>query len=158
MRKFFIFVAFIICFILVGFCKYDEINFSIEDCANPKYHFYVTLNSLENVDDCHYVKNGEGGIITLEKDELNLLDLFDIGTMYGKSIEFEANKKAYSNILSGLNFKVIKKENFENFETIYGYNENFGKSVSLFGKDVNIQIAKRGDVVSVGFPIILGSY
>ena len=158
MRKFFIFVAFIICFIMVGFCKYDAINFSLEECANPKYYFYVSLNNAEQVSDGHYIRNGEGGIIALNQNELDLLDSFDINKIYGKSIQFEADEQQYNNFLQRTNFKVVKTETFDSFSIIYGYNEEFGESVSLYGEKVNIQIAKRGNVVCVGFPLILGSY
>ena len=158
MRKFFIFVAFIICFIMVGFCKYDAVNFSLNECANPKYYFYVCLNNAEQEGDSHFIKNGTGGIITLNQNELKMLNKFSINKVYGKSVEFEASEQQYKNFLQRLNFTTVKVESFNSLSTIYGYSDKFGERVLLYGKKVNIQIAKRGNSVCVGFPLILGSY
>lgn len=156
MRKFLIFVAFIICFIMVGFCRYDAVNFTLDGCANPKYYFYVQLS--EDVADSHYTKNGEGGIIALNQSELELLSSFNVVKMYGKSVEFECKDSEFGGVVKSLGANIVKEECYNSFKTIYGYNAKFGKSVTLFGKEVNVQVAKRGDVVSVGFPILLGSY
>lgn len=156
MRKFFIIVAFILCFIMVGFCNYDAINFAFNESANPKYYFYVHLS--EETEDLHYTKNGDGGIIALDKSELNLLDNFKIDKMYGKSVVVNGNNSYYNEIVESMNLQVIKEENFETFTTIYGYNQSLGDCVTINGQQVNVQIAKRGNVISIGYPILLGSY
>lgn len=156
MRKFIIIIAFIVCFIVTGFCKYDVVNFAFNQSANPKYYFYVSLNTETN--DSHYTKNGNGGIIKLDKDELYLLNSFDIEKIYGTSIELECNEKEYDLLLDKMVIDILKCENFENFTTIYGYSAKYGKCVTIGGNKVNVQIAKRDDRVYIGFPILLGSY
>ena len=156
MRKFFIFIAFIICFIIAGYCKYDAVTFAILESANPKYYFYVSLNS--GTDDYHYTQNGNGGIIALNKNELSLLNNFDIGQVYGESVKFKCDDKEFANFMKKLKIDVKNIEKFENFTNIYGFNSNFGKSVKICSKDVNVQIARKDNEVVVGFPVILGSY
>ncbi|MGN1227534.1 MAG: hypothetical protein ACI4TX_02725 [Christensenellales bacterium] len=156
MRKFFIIISFIICFIMVGFCKYDEINFAFNECANPKYYFYVTLS--EECDDVHYTKNGNGGIIALNENELHLLNDFKISKMYGKSIQFEGDKNSISKFLKDYDVSVVKEENFESFSTVYGYNAKFGDCVTVGDDKINIQLAVRDNIVNIGFPLLLGSF
>lgn len=156
MRKFFIFVAFIICFIIAGYCKYDAVTFAIGESANPKYYFYVSLNS--EIEDCHYTKNGNGGIICLNSSELKLLNNFDIDTLYGESVKFKCDDKTFADLIKKYKISVVNEEKFEDFISIYGYNSSFGKPVNIHDKNVNVQMVKRGDEIIVGFPIILGSY
>ena len=127
MRKFFIFVAFIICFIIVGFCKYDAINFSLEECANPKYYFYVSLNNAEQVSDSHYIRNGEGGIIALNQNELDLLDSFDISKIYGKSIQFGRMSNNITIFCKEQNLKWLKLKHLIRFQQFTDITKSLGK-------------------------------
>jgi len=149
-------MAFIVCFIVAGFCKYDAINFSFGKSADPKYYFYVSL--ANDIDDSRYVKNGNGGIICLEKNEIDLINEYDITKLYGTSISFTGNDEDVKNLLNAYDVKIIKKENFDGLETFYGYSKMLAKGVNLYGTEVNIQIAKRDNAINVGFPILLGSY
>ena len=156
MRKFFIFVAFIVCFIIAGFCKYDAVNFAFNQSADPKYYFYVTLNT--QTEDNHYTQNGNGGIICLGYNELDLLDTFDINTLYGESVKFYGNDNDFEKLIKKYNLSIVLQEKFDNFNIVYGYNKILGDAVEINGKKVNVQIAKRGNEINVGFPLIMGSY
>ena len=54
--------------------------------------------------------------------------------------------------------KIIKVENSDNVENFYAYTCGLVHSVFIDGKKVNFQIAINKNTITIGSPIILGSY
>lgn len=76
----------------------------------------------------------------------------------GTSIRFTGNTNDVDGFLSALKCKTVKTENVYGTEIIYAYSPLIHRSVTLEGKKVNIQIAKRGGDIIIGTPLIQGSY
>lgn len=53
---------------------------------------------------------------------------------------------------------VLKVEKVDGITNYYCHSPLFGRGISIFGEKINLQIAKREDVVLVGTPILFGSF
>lgn len=80
------------------------------------------------------------------------------GGVKGESVRFMGSDQDIEDIIRQLNIKVVDKQTLAGVVTIYGYSPRLGDYVSVSGEKVNIQIARRGAVVTVGVPLIMGSY
>lgn len=56
------------------------------------------------------------------------------------------------------NARIIASEEIGGAFIYYGISDSLGKTVNVDGKIVNIQLAIRGSVITVGTPLIMGSY
>lgn len=80
------------------------------------------------------------------------------GDISGQSVRFIGKDEDIDYLIRKLNIQVKDEQNFSNIRTIYGYSARLGEGVKLSGEKVNIQIARRGSTITVGTPLILGSY
>lgn len=76
----------------------------------------------------------------------------------GASVRFCGSQDDIDAFLKKTNAAVVKKESVFGAEIIYAYSRRFSKDVQIDGKNVNLQIAKRGGEIIIGTPLILGSY
>lgn len=83
---------------------------------------------------------------------------FLTGNSKGQSIRFLGNDSDVKELLDKMEIQIVDRQNLANITIIYGYTVKLGKPVTLKGQKVNIQIAKRGASITVGTPLILGSY
>lgn len=93
--------------------------------------------------------------LTLQQALLRKIQVADIS---GESVRFIGNDSDIEFLLDRLNIRVVDEYCFSNIHTIYGYSARLGQVVKVSGKKVNIQIAKRGGLITVGCPLIQGSY
>lgn len=56
------------------------------------------------------------------------------------------------------NIEIVKKETISNIKIVYGYTCGLTFCAFIDGKKVNIQIAENNEFITIGSPIILGSY
>lgn len=56
------------------------------------------------------------------------------------------------------NARIIASEEAGGAYIYYGISDALGKTVNVNGKAINIQLAIRGNVITVGTPLIMGSY
>ena len=61
-------------------------------------------------------------------------------------------------ILSNFNAKIVKKEIHDNGVSIYAYSSKIKYKKQLFGKVVNLHIELSNGKITVGSPIIYGSF
>lgn len=76
----------------------------------------------------------------------------------GISATFEGDFDDMQNILKKCKVAVKQEETIEGIHIIYGISESCGKPVQANGKYINFQIAIRDNVITVGTPLIMGSY
>lgn len=77
---------------------------------------------------------------------------------YGISIAIECDKKLRDKFYEKYRVCQVSKQNIESINIEYGYSVAFGRSVRLGGYDVNVQTAYKDGVLTIGIPLILGSY
>lgn len=110
--------------------------------------------ALQN-SELNVIKNGNQYILSSTSANARLC--FDLASeISGFSLRVNAKNPEIKNIISQI--KVVKSENLENITCVYGYLTGLPFCKIIDGKKVNIQIAIRDNVATIGSPIILGSY
>ena len=127
--------------IIVGNVKCDD-QFSLLDYFSGEYTVYTST------------QNGENGL------NLGFCYMNSKPTtkdVIGESIRVK--NLEVDSVLKELRARVVKTECLEDSTVvIYLFTALINDSVSVFGKNVNLQIAIKEDYSVVGWPLILGSY
>lgn len=76
----------------------------------------------------------------------------------GESVTFYGTKEAFEAEILRLGVTVTERQSLGGIEIVYGYTEKLRGGVNVDGKRVNIELAYRGGTITVGTPVILGSY
>jgi len=109
----------------------------------------------ESIENVNIQKNGEGYIV--ETDIKNALEVSNnIVGCNGFSLKINKNEENIENFINQI--EIIGQEIVSNIKIIYGYVCGLVNSIYIDGKKVNIEIAENGDFITIGSPIILGSY
>lgn len=80
------------------------------------------------------------------------------GNVNGECVRFIGKDKDIDSFINEFNIRVVDEQNLSNIRVVYGYTSRFGEGVTLDGKRVNVQIAKRGGTITIGTPMICGSF
>ena len=76
----------------------------------------------------------------------------------GETFVFEGCDEDIKALLTKLNATIIQTQNVGGAEVIYAHSPRLRGGVIAGGEKINMQIAKRGSVVTVGVPVIAGSF
>lgn len=76
----------------------------------------------------------------------------------GISATFSGDYDAFKEVVKKCKVAVKAEENVDNIHIIYGISESCGKPIQANGENINFQIAIRDNVITVGTPLIMGSY
>ncbi len=115
----------------------------------------VTLFCLQYDGDC--VESGCGKIVSCLPAQLHQT-LQKVGNVQGASFSFEGSISTAEKIAQKLKTQNVTKITCGNITTLCGYSQLFSGGVNIDGKTVNVQIAYCNGIVTVGSPLILGSY
>lgn len=77
--------------------------------------------------------------------------------VYGESVSFEGDIEYFENLLNTLNFEYIY-ENTSDVIIVSGYIPSLKYFLYVNGQKKNIQLAFNEGIISIGTPLILGSY
>ena len=137
--------------------------FACLDVDNLIYYYFVNSSQIKNIDafenqnKCKLIKNGEDLIITCNKNQSESIKqkLTDIK---GESVSFNGTKQMAIDLINKLNLKTKFFESFDSINVYYCYKDNLSLYKTINNQKVNIQIAFNSGVITIGYPIILGSY
>ena len=76
----------------------------------------------------------------------------------GETLVFEGSDEDIKALLNKLNATILQTQSVGGVEIIYGHSRRLKGGVIVEGEKINIQIAKRGGVITAGTPIIFGSF
>ncbi len=76
----------------------------------------------------------------------------------GISASFKGDYDDMQKVIKKCKVAVQQEETVGNVHIIYGISENCGKMTQANGININFQIAIRDNVITVGTPLIMGSY
>ncbi len=82
----------------------------------------------------------------------------DLNNIVGISYTLAGDYDKFSDILKQFDIVTLSTEVVDNIHIIYGRSEHCGKPKIVDGQAINIQIAIRDDVITIGTPLIMGSY
>ena len=81
-----------------------------------------------------------------------------LGNIVGISASFKGDYDDFTREIKKCKVAVQQEESVGNVHIIYGISENCGKPTYANGMNINFQIAIRDNVITVGTPLIMGSY
>lgn len=76
----------------------------------------------------------------------------------GVSVSFDCNAQSLQQTLQLLQVKVVSVQRFDDLTVVCGFSKVVQGGLVVDGNFVNVQVALRGSAVTVGSPLILGSY
>lgn len=156
MRKFFIFVIFIICFILIGYTKTDFVTlFGQLASENVSYSAYGKFKDKDNLEDVKMVDAGMFKIATFNFSNFNLISGNDI---QGYSLSMYGDETIYQQLINKYCEKMVKKDIVMNRQIVYGYNSKLKNSVNIDSKKCNLQFIYENGRIMIANPIMLGSF
>lgn len=134
--------------------KNPVFSFSSELDAN--YCFY-TNNANISVDGASVVKNGDMFFVSCKsnvaqnvKQQLDNID--------GESISFQGTKNDALKFLSQFNYEIVFSEMVEDIFIIYAYCPTIANCVYVNNQKINIELAVNKSNITIGTPLIIGSY
>lgn len=139
-------------FILVAVVTYSIPMFSQGDNEAVKYEVFATG---ENLGGGVYMY---GDTYMYETDVYNADVALKFGNIVGVSAKYEGDYDKFNEILKLYGIATVKSEIIDNVHIVYGISEKCGRCLVVDGNTVNIQVAINGNTITVGTPLIMGSY
>ena len=118
--------------------------------------FYCSENFFCN--DAQTTKNGNGYLICVNTKKAEKLKEQLKNNCQGESFCFVGDYQDLTSILKKLNAQTIKEETFDDFCVIYGFSPKLKSYIYIDNQKVNVQIALNKNKITVGSPLILGSF
>ena len=140
--------------------------------AMPKSSELIKHSQSFNADVCFYlsyipssvpagaklVRNGAGAIIKCSSSIAKNVEK-QLSHTTGVSITFNGNAKDIASLLSKYSINVLEQCNITpDIVSYLGYSRQFDSSILIDNKTINVQIARNKNTITIGCPIILGSY
>lgn len=151
MRRFFLFLIFVICFLCAGFLKQDFVSQVCKFLGCGEHEIYVMTQDGEcGQEDFLYTDNA------LKKCSSNL-----------SAYAFMRYGETYTTQNCGFDIKIFMKEMGAEMKfqdevcdrVVYGlYTKDLSRYVLIDGKKINLQISVSDEDVRVGYPMIVGSF
>lgn len=117
----------------------------------------ATVNIYCRKTDCDSVDTGLGHQVTCSVDDFKAT-LASCRNVDGYSVTFCGSVDEVFDILNRLQATAISCQQLNDLYVVCAYSRHLRGGVTLDGKQVNVQIAYRNNTVTVGYPLILGSY
>ncbi|MDD7351190.1 MAG: YwmB family TATA-box binding protein [Clostridia bacterium] len=80
------------------------------------------------------------------------------GEVLGFAVRYDLGKVSENQLLSSLKAQVVKVERVGDITLYYAYSHRMSNGVNVDGKKVNVQIAVTDSAITLGSPLIMGSY
>lgn len=134
-------------------CTYCPKDFcDLTAYTNGNYEFYAL--SSQNAD----FDNGVYAVIKATGSEQAKRVRASASGLKGECVRFNGKPEDVEIARKKLNLRVIKSQQMGDVYTVYGYSPLLARSVSMEGEKINVQIAYSKGRISIGTPLILGSY
>lgn len=150
------YILVVVMLVLVLLPKGAEFYTVASSYNSHEYCFYIS-SEINEEDFTRIVKNGNGYV-----GYCSVLDAPSIKNRYkvdGESFTLTGTKVTVGEMIKGLSAKIVSQGEVDGIYTVYLYTGRLNTpSIELFGDKVNVQIALNGNKITVGYPIILGSY
>lgn len=130
--------------------------FAVSQDKNAEYCFY-TKTSSQTIPNAKIVQNGTMNIITCSASEVEKIKP-QIVDIEGESICFLGTKNVALNFLNQFNHRVVFSEIVDDIIVIYAYSPQIDNYVFVNNEKVNLQLAYNKGKITVGTPMILGSF
>ena len=136
--------------------NFIDLNF-IPD--NAEYNIIAYKDNIEDFKDFEFAQNGESLILKTTKKQAKKLKN-KVKKVLGQSFCFNGDFENFKEIVSNFKFEKIKEDLFDGIVCVYGFSKVFRENeyIVLDNTKYNTQIVFNKGVITIGFPIIVGSY
>lgn len=121
----------------------------------PLYHVQKgDVFDVEGLKEIYFVKMDDGKAVYEKQNKTN----FEIGDLSNNegviiTIDGEIDKA-----IESFDIKIIKTEEIEGLNVLYGYTNMYNDFIYIDGKQSNVQLVQNQNEIIVGFPIILSGF
>lgn len=129
---------------------------AIKDFAGAKDVVYTYYTSGDTTGKGIWLY-GDTYMISCTKSEAKTVQN-NIGSLKGMSVSFKGDYDDFRKAQKNCNMSVLISENIDGTVIVYGYSDKLGKCVDVDGKTINVQMALKDGKITVGTPLIVGSY
>lgn len=126
---------------------------------NAEYNIITYKDSVADLNGVEFIENGETVILKSTKSEGQKLKS-KVQKIIGESFCFRGDFETFKHIVDRFNFNKIKEDFFGEIVCLYGFSNLFNSKeyIEINNTKYNTQIAFSNGVITVGYPIIVGSY
>ena len=146
------------CICALSIAILSQNQFSIEtlsqDYKNGVFQFFCMADIDEN--DMNAISVGYGSIVTCDAVEVYKVKS-KLKNIQGESYSFNKDDFDVDLFLQKYGIKTVKKQDLGEIEIVYGYLDKLSKFV-VENEKINLEIAVNGNHITVGYPLIMGSY
>lgn len=125
---------------------------------NSTYSIFVSKDDIPCFAGVSNTKNGTLNILSCPTSQAKQLSKNFGEEILGQAISFKGNNEDFFNYINGLDIKVVYSEKFDTITSIYAYNKHLKNTIYLSQGAVNIQFCYNNGIITVGNPVIIGSY
>ena len=111
------------------------------------------VSGVEKIEVYLFSSSSNAVIKTVDVNEFSF-----ISNVKGECVKLKAKEFDLEKFLSDYGAQVILTESFDGGKSYYAYSPKIRYRESVCGERVNLQVAIRGQTVTVGSPIIYGSF
>ncbi|MCL2540135.1 MAG: YwmB family TATA-box binding protein [Firmicutes bacterium] len=155
-KRFFVFLCFLGCIAFLA--PQTSLVTYAASFPQAEFSFYVNHLPRDIPASAKVIKNGNGYIVSTSAQHAASLQRM-LPPAEGQSITFSGNIGNMESILSRLNATVVSRQDIGGeIVNCYAYSSGFNKSVLVDGQKINLQVAVRNGTVTLGTPLILGSF
>lgn len=128
---------------------------------NTGVYIFYCLDSYSEIDNAKVIKNGNSSIIKTDfKNAMNVKK--SLNNILGESVSFKGTLLDFLKIQNDFDFAYSFQENMDNgIVNVYGYSnlKDYSlRSINIDNQKINIQLSYNCGTITIGNPIILGSY
>ena len=127
-------------------------QFNINNAVNTYYASYV-----KEIKNANVIQNG-----CMVLFQSNLQDCVEIkknlSRIDGQSITFCGNEELYQEIIMKIFSNIVRTEQVGSILSCYGNVNGLRNCIEIDNKNINIQIVINNNLITIGTPVILGSY
>lgn len=149
-------LVFVLVFILMGALLYIMPNDIVTAVDAEQATLYI--HCIDYYGDGQVISNGSGKIVVSTMD-MRFTTLRQCMSVKGVDVRYQATSAdEVDKLIDRLNITVYSADYLKDLVTLYGYSPAVKGGIVVDNRLVNIQIAYNQGTVTVGSPIILGSF
>ena len=109
---------------------------------------------IDGVEEVYFVKI-QNGKQCYEKQENKTFSIEDLSNNEGVILTVN---KGLDCVIKDFDIKIIKAENIDGLNVLYGYTNIYSDFIYVYGKQSNVQLVESQNKIIVGFPLILSGF
>lgn len=146
-----------ICLLSFVYNDFDNsLDIFVKNFSCKKYSIFVA-GVVDNISNCKLIKNGENTIIECDAGLYKLIRTNISNRILGECVELDYNQ-SIENFLLKNDYIIVNRNKINDIEIISLYNKNILNNIIVDNQKINLQVAITPQTITVGTPILIGSF